>query len=257
MLKKVKLNINNLNDIITIPFDIGDTVNVLGQNDVLNTEIINPVLIEQINEIVDYEKIRFKPIHNNNLINRLVFKLYKRDKVENNWIDFEYTENDIKRRANAFRRSFLRLSFFDKLILSKQIRLFENTLYLDNETLYTEGINIKDAIVVREKKQINETNIISRDIEGFYLYYYKDLVLDGLTVYCKAELNNAKTGKTIKLMRNSEPISYNQFQDKIHIKVKLSYDTTHGMVYEFLDDNIEYDSNTATLIINLYENNII
>lgn len=200
-----------------------------------------------------------------------------------------FTDEDVYYRRKKIEKTFLRLSFYSSDDPFSQMLLFYSTIFLDSGDLYTKYIsNVKDAkgsLTDIVKQNIFGSNNLtlsfnvgdrySRDksSEGFYLYLFPDGLQNGVTrtIYMKAELHHAGTGKTVPLMypcAKSKPLTFKnsnfpkhlltddgdltKLYDYMFIPITLAYDaTTNEYIYYF--NVASYDSTNKAITIGLYE----
>lgn len=196
---------------ITIP--VSSNNGMLGQWDVVNRDLVNVEVANAVNTTFDYEKVKLLPKVNNNLIKEIIYKIniLNADKEYNNstkWGDIGFIDDDLKFKKNSFTKSFLRLDFYDSDIATNQnlisfITLFPKFSYQDvssgkipQATNYPLKFTLGNPLIDRKLNG-----------EGFSLYHFKDEIIPTINkyLYMKATFNNAKTGKSMRLMVNNNP----------------------------------------------------
>jgi hypothetical protein len=143
-----------------------------------------------------------------------------------------FTDDDVYFQKDAFKKSFLRLSFYDSPNRETQKLLYYSTIYFDTNVFssnYIKGLNAwredetytprynqlvfaydiadkfkkKGASVLTAEMSCSDKYDDSRSSDGFYLHLFDKLVSGNTCtpIYMKAEFNNAKFGKTVPMIR--------------------------------------------------------
>ena len=273
---KYKLKVPTLSGTTGIKIDlpISQTMGLAGQEEIIKTKFVDVEVQEAINEIFDYEKVKFLP---KNFLNDVLTSgiLYKLNFLNDSggytpntyWSDLGMTFDDFKFRKNGFVKSFLRLDFYDTDINSTQRLIFFITIF--------PKFNVNDLGVNGSVPPPSTYDVTFRlgntlldkaaDGEGFGLYHFKDEVLPTVPkdLYMRATFNNAKTGKTTKFMSSDDPnISIDNLvlttngtttPNNLHTRYLLKREVD-GYYYTIDGD---YSNNTSNLsnnyTINLYE----
>jgi hypothetical protein len=244
----------------TINIPISGNFQLADQSDIIKRDFVNKEVENAINPIVDYEKTRLLPVNNqNDLLNVVKYALHfnSGDYYDN----IGFVQDDIKFQRNNFKRSFLRLKFFDSNQPTTQNLLFTMSMYprLTSSDIGSNG----------QYKNINTIPVsftLSNPVtnpggysEGYHLYYFKGEILPTVpkVLYMEAEFNNAKTGKTTKMMTTSTPQDITTITSKLYTKYILKRIST-GYIYEMdssFSTNVSYSITNVT--INLYERTVI
>ena len=270
-------NTNPTGTTIMLPLTL-DVQNV-DQSDIIKTKFIDIEVENSINPIVDWEQGRFSPVKDflnplNNLIDSITYTLQFLDSSKNfksaMYSDAEFTDTDIKNRKNGFKKSFLRLNFYDSDIITKQKLVAFLIIYprIDDKFFSSTNLPSKSFFTppnatpwgtINPVNQINLEFTVGdslkdrrKDGEGFFFYYYKDEINYGAPkeLFMRASFNNAKTGKVMRLMSTSNkvyidklntPTNKTTMKNNIHTKYILSKDNT-GYYYK-IDTN--YSSNVS------------
>ena len=264
--KSNKLDSNGFN----INLSINNEFDLTGKEDSIVNDFIKLEVDNAINDIFDYEKIKFTPKDNNgDLVSGILYKLNILDDdgnylINTYWSDMEIEYNDFKYRKNSFVKSFLRLDFYDSDIVTRQRLLFFITIfpkfnvsdYLSDGTIplpsnYDLSFRLGNPLVDNEA-----------DGEGFGLYFFKDEVLPTVPkkLYMKASFSNAKNGKVTRFMSTNNPeitidnlIVGGNDNNNLHTRYVLNREE-EGYYYsidETYSENITDINNNYT--INLYE----
>jgi len=280
---KYKIRLDNLDDkFIKIPLTL-DFASV-DQSEVVNREFVEDEVEKSINPIVDYEQTRFIPLGftSNTLIKDLYYKLSfsnsnqrinsNRGQLINKYSDIGFIDDDIKLNKNKFKKSFLRLSFYDSDKPTNQnlvsfITIFcrvygsDLTPMVDtNGTPNPLGGIPKSANQIEVRFELTDPILQSDGFhEGFHLYYFKNGLNKNdvvpVELYMRAEFNNAATGKTTRFITTPDTLPINEVIGKLHTRYLLTRTDT-GYFY-----SIDPIYNSATnvieegtrLTVNLYE----
>lgn len=218
----ITINLKTLNSQSgsTINIPIGNSFQLVDQSGIIETKFIQTEINNNINPILDYDKIRFKPVSSNTqLIENITYNIHFLNS-NNQFNQYSYLSDigigfdnlDIKFRKKGFTNTFLRLNFYDTDIPTNQRLLSFITLFTKiNQSDYSNGSSTPWGTITpvnNLKMQFNlGNNLVDRSLnsEGFFIYYYKDEVTQNLPkeLYMRAEFNNAKTGKITNLMSSS------------------------------------------------------
>lgn len=246
----------------TINIPIVMTFQPIDQAEVVERDFVEKEIENSINPITDFEKVRFIPVDSNNVqIDSLIYKINLLDGATfptttmYSHADFEY--NDVRFGKNSFKRSFLRLSFYDSDIPTNQNLMSFMTLFCKltvNDIIpLTQNITtstpfgpvtlpapvpnggLPNPITSIPIRFIVEDPIKFPDgiSEGYNIYHFKDDVSDTLPkeLFMRASWNNAKTGESIALITDGTPQTINNLVSKLHMKYILKRDNT-GWWYE-------------------------
>jgi len=234
-------------------------------SELIETKFIDDEVDKSINPIVDYKKVRFFLANDDwDIMRKIKINLNFYINFYNNGI-YDYSEyanlntnsgygpgyysnigfsyDDIFCRADRVINSFLRLNFFDSNISSSNNLLFFNDIFTQ---IGEDQKNQFNFVLPPEQSPINfylgdsvlEPNMIH---EGFYLYWFKDLVDDApnqeLEMYMTATYNNATNGETVAMYsvqtndpNNIEVVDINGPDGANYLKVILKND---GGIYKY------------------------
>jgi len=250
-----KYRVNSITgNTLQLPVIITPEFDMAGQTDLIINDFVKAEKKKAINEIVDYEKVRFVPANlSNNKLKEIEFKLHFYDGTSHTnitWDSIGFTQEDLVYKKNRFKKSFLRLIFYDSPNLLAQNALFYMTYFPQIDP--TVQPNVLDSIRFKRQNPITNLNGFA---EGFYIYFYKDLVPNGTDyeLYARAEFLNAADGIRRPLMvYNGVPAYDSSFKDIIQFKYILR---KHNEDYLYIIDNSngEVIYGNEKVIINLYE----
>lgn len=251
---------------INIPININ--FNPIDQSEKVEKDFVSKEILESINPITDYEKARFIPTNSQgtqlkqiqyyvNLLNNNTFP------TTTTYADAGLVYDDIKFRKNRFRRSFLRLAFYDSDITTNQnllsfLTLFSRLTTDDIIPMEIGGTPVTGGGLPNPINEIPIRFLVEDPIsnpegisEGYYLYSYKDEVTSTLPkeIYMRASWNSAATGKSIPLITDSTPQSIDNLIPKLHMRYILKRNNT-GHYYE-IDSTYSSPSNVTLLSNNV------
>lgn len=253
---------------LSINLSVSDSKSLAGQSELIDNKFVDIEVENSINSVIDYESAKFiplNPLDSNIKINDINYKLNYYNNSLNyysttNWIDLGFSNSDIQNQKNSFTKSFLRLSFYDSDVNTKQKLLFFVTLYPKLDNITSDPSN-KEVIF-----KLGDTLIdSSKRGEGFFLYYFKDEVLPTVNkeTYMRATFYNAKTGKSTNFMSTNNTYTVSQLiapnSGKLYTKYNLSRNI-YG--YNYSIDNLSYSNNvnystTSTIDISLYQIKVV
>jgi hypothetical protein len=221
-----------------------------------NAELIERVFVETevenaINNILDYDRVRFMPLtQNNKAANKITYDLTFDSNINTySGIGFEY--DDLKFRKNSFTNSHLKLLIFDSDDPMVQNLVGYSTLFcrLTRNDLLS-GTTGTYLGLPKPLTQIGVNFIVENPIlnkrgfsEGYHIYFYKDSLNIGETkyLYIRGVFNNAKTGKSINLMVKNTPQNVQSLVHELYTRVIITRTQT-GYYYKF-DETYQGNSN--------------
>jgi len=248
----------------TINIPITLEYQMVDQSDLIERVFVDTETENAINPIIDYEKTRFLPNDSNGVnLDKITYSLNLNGAVT--YEDIGLNDNDIKFNTDAFKQTFLVLSFFDSdnpltQNLISFITLFSKITPMD---LSQSNVGVNSGGAVKPASQISLTFSVDNPVinpmgnaEGFYIYDYKDeLELNGPPkyLYMKGTFNNAKTGKSTNLMVSDTALPIEDLIGKLHTRYVLVR-INDGYYYEIdstYSNNVTYTTNNAT--VKLYQ----
>ena len=254
------------------------TINVpitLDYQNVDNSELVERVfvdteVIKSINPILDYEKVRFIPIHSydtthlTTIIYALSFLNNGIIKSPTNYSDIGFSNDDLKFERVSFKESYLYLRFYDSDNALTQNLVNEIEIYsmLTQDDRQPKGV--PDPIIAGQAKPSNEIPVrflLSNPLttkgvyEGYHIYNYKDEFIFNTPkyLYMRASYFNGNNGKITNLMVEPTAYKIDTLINKLYTRYKLYRDKT-GFYYEIDDKystNVTY--NVDKVIVNLYQ----
>jgi hypothetical protein len=254
---KITINLRNLpknQSTITIP--IGQTFNSIDTSEVAENQFIDDEIVKVINEIQDFEKLRFVPF---NGINEIIIQLKDSGSTPMYYDEFGLSNSDLLFQRNRFKNSFIKLNFYDsesptnkklihQMIIYNQINSDQRDISNDllDVSLMPITYRLVDPITVRKGVS-----------EGFYLYGLKTPIeAYPNNLYMTATYNNANDGKTTQLVAYDSPVAINQYNEVNSVKYVLS---SVGNMQEYSVDDTDrtIDFSGSQMIIKLYKPVII
>lgn len=254
------------------------TINIpitLTKQDVDNAELIKRDFIDveveyAINPIIDYDKVRFLPLDDNDdEIKTITYDVYFLD-TNKNYVgffgDIGFNDDDIKFRKESFKQTNLYLGFYDSDNPLTHNLVSYITLYPEIKQTDLDGSgNIKTVSQIPVKFVLNSPILKPKGYaEGFYLYDYKSglNIGDYKYLYMKAVFRNAKTGKVTNMMVKNTAQPITDLVHTLYTRYKLVRKTT-GFYYVIDEtyqgngtngiNNIKYNTDSCT--VTLYEIN--
>jgi hypothetical protein len=249
---------------------------IAGQETVIDRDFIDIEVANSINQILDYEKVRFLPKINNSIVKNVTYTLKLIDSsntyVDSYWSKLGFTTEDFYERRNAFTKSFLRLDFYDNDNTATQklvffVTIFPKFIIKDFKPNGNPPTPSEYQLKFTLGNGLLENNV---NTQGFQLYYFKDEVLPTVPkeLFMRALFANAKTGEEIRFMSSSD--SNNSIdslikntnntngleKNKLHTKYILER-TEEGYYYKistsYSDNNVIEETNGYQ--INLFQIN--
>ena len=235
---------------ITIPISM--SFQPVDQAEIVEREFVDVEIEKSINPITDYEKARFIPVDSSNQqIGALAYSINLLSggtfPTTTMYSHAGFVYDDVKFSKNSFKKSFLRLSFYDSDIPTNQNLMSFMTLFsrltpnvikplIDPIT----GLPVDGGGLPNEVDQIPIRYRVEDPIrfpdgiaEGYNIYHFKDEITDIIPkeLFMRASWNNAKTGESIALITTNTPQSIDNLVSKLHVKYILKRDMT-GWWYE-------------------------
>lgn len=247
-----------------------------------NSELTDRLFVDvetqkAVNQILDYDKVRFIPENMSKPIVNINYNLYLIGETNNIQIPTYYSNigfdnSDIRFRKNTFKESFLNLSFYDTNNPMTQNLVGEIDIYsmITRDDQYPTGTQRPNvAGQVKPANQIPVRFILSNPLlidngfyAGYYLYSYKDGYVNNEPkyLYMKATYHNGKTGKSVNLMTEDLAYPIDQLVNKVYTRYILNRSQT-GFYYEVdttYSSNVTYTvnpslQNNSDLTIKLYQ----
>jgi len=188
---------------ITIPF--GLDFFPVDNTELQQVEFVEKEIEKAVNPIFDHEKYPFYPSFPSTIGTTPFNDAYTVDfEIANTYISYlGLTLEDLSPVGrNAFKKTYLRLNFYDSRDLKTQRLLARETVHLQIlDSWFTNGtLNPLNVIPLIFRTNFQNLFYNSRLGEGYNFYWYKDNLPKKL--YMSASIMNAKTGKVINLYSN-------------------------------------------------------
>jgi hypothetical protein len=223
---KINLSTFDNSSATTINVPIAMEYQLVDQGELINRVFVDVETKKAINPIIDYERVRFIPIdNNNNEIKKITYNLDLNGGTTYGEIGFTY--DDIKFRKGVFKQSFLNLEFYDTNIPLTQNLVAIITLFSELRTDNLMGFNSAGSVIGQPlpANQIPISFVLDNkvNLEGFYLYDFKDeiTVNNFKYLYMRASFKNAKTGKSTNLMVKNTPLPIDTLINELYTRYKL------------------------------------
>lgn len=198
-----------------------------------------------------------------------------------------FTDGDVRYQKKKLSKSFLRLSYYstNDLIdnslygystvfvnggemfgkystIDRQkafVDLYDDDEYYDYR--YVQSSGTSDGTRLDFTFTLTDEYNEERSAEGFNIYLFStDFAgrTEPTTIYMKVEFNHAGRGKTMQMMRPDASYSavttVGEYRNAVFIPINVYYEPSIGRyVYEFDEGRIDYDEESGTVYIDLYE----
>lgn len=278
--KNYKININTLKSgttATTINIPINMEYQLVDQAELIDRVFVEIETEKAINEIIDYEKIRFVPINSaNNQINSITYTVNLSGLTTYGSIGFD--DNDIKFQKESFKQTFLNLNFYDSNNPMNQNLILNITLFSQLTEFDLVPLNSPTGIAGQPRpanfikiKYVLENPLLNPlgFSEGYFLYDYKDElnVGDSKYLYMRASFKNAKDGKSTNLMVKNTALPIDELIHQLYTRYVLTR-TIDGYYFRIDDSyqgsniltnthNVSYSNNNNDVTINLYKINAL
>lgn len=278
--KNYKININTLKSgttATTINIPINMEYQLVDQAELIDRVFVEIETEKAINEIIDYEKIRFVPINSlNNQINSITYTVDLLGLTTYGSIGFD--DNDIKFQKESFKQTFLNLNFYDSNNPMNQNLILNITLFSQLTEFDLVPLNSPTGIAGQPRpanfikiKYVLENPLLNPlgFSEGYFLYDYKDElnVGDSKYLYMRASFKNAKDGKSTNLMVKNTALPIDELIHQLYTRYVLTR-TIDGYYFRIDDSyqgsniltnthNVSYSNNNNDVTINLYKINAL
>ena len=276
--KNYKININTLKSgttATTINIPINMEYQLVDQAELIDRVFVEIETEKAINEIIDYEKIRFVPINSlDNQINSITYTVDLSGLTTYGSIGFD--DNDIKFQKESFKQTFLNLNFYDSNNPMNQNLILNITLFSQLTEFDLVPLNSSTGIAGQplpanfiKIKYVLENPLLNPlgFSEGYFLYDYKDElnVGDSKYLYMRASFKNAKDGKSTNLMVKNTALPIDELIHQLYTRYVLTR-TIDGYYFRIDDSyqgsniltnthNVSYSNNNNDVTINLYKIN--
>lgn len=276
-----QINLNTLSTgttATTINLPVSLEYQLVDQEELAQKKFVEVEIKKNINQIIDYEKIRFVPLDlNNNELEKIIYKVTFTNGTT--YGDIGFTNDDIVFRRENFKQSFLSLNFYDSDNPLTQNLINNITLYskLKSSDLIGFGVTTNSIGTPKPVDEIevefvleNPTYTNRGNYEGFFIYDYKDILDIGeeIFLYMRATFNNAKNGKSTNMMVKDTPQDIDILIHEQYTRFKL-FRTNDGYYYKVDDEyqgndlendnpspnNVTYttNENLNSITVNLFE----
>jgi hypothetical protein len=270
MFARYKINFADFSGVTATTINIPIAMDFIpvDQSELIKTTFVQNEVENAINSPVDNERVRFLPLYSGtssqSVLNYVNYDLVFTGTTSPNVSTFgqittldPFVQDDLKFRRNNLKNTFLRLYFYDTDIPSDQNLIAIQDLF----------VNIKNptwtlATLLVEFRFSSPIKDPAGYAEGFYLYHYKDDVDPDPALpkelYMKAEFNNAKDGKTTKLVTTVGPIPLGDLVQYLHTKylLKRNSEGYYYVIDDTYSSNIDF-STPNEVKVRLYESIVI
>lgn len=202
---KIKIRIDTITasaSTVNIPF--GLDFFPVDNTDLQQVEFVIKEVEKNINPIIDSEKYPFYPVISGLTVDNIFYIDYNIVDLIGSQINMNFlglTDDDIKFRREPFKRTYLRLSFFDTNDSKTQYLQAQETIHIHLESeWFTNNILNDQNIIPLVFKTNNEQLFNGNKGEAYRFYWYK--VNLPTSFYMQVSIMNAKTGKVIDLFQD-------------------------------------------------------
>lgn len=256
---------------------------LVDQGETIERQFVDVETEKSINPIIDYEKVRFIPTFNGDIVHTVTYNVnfwddttppgdYFNAPGATTYANIGFSDDDLKFRKNSLIKSMFTLNFYDSPIVTDQNLVSIITI---NPDIRLADVQSNSQINPASFKPVtfslgNPLNHNEVFGEGFFIYHYKDEVTNLLPkhLYMRASFKNTKTGKRVNMMTVPfdatlpliNQLQIDDLQGVLHTKYTLVRTQT-GYYYELdaTQPNVNVIGNTINNIsynnyeIKLYE----
>lgn len=254
-MKEININLSELNKKnLTFTIPIGNSNQKLRDN--FSQDFIDEQIKNEINDVTDYEKVRFKPFNDTD---EIIVELMVSGNTVLTYGDLGYTDDDIKFRRNRFKNSFLKFNFYDNYNPTNKKLTFQLILFnqLNNDQRDYNGDLLDVDFMPVTYRLVNPLKNIGGNSEGFYIYWLKNSINKyPLNFYMTASYNNASNGIETQFIAYDNPIPINLLTGVEWIKYILN---SIGEIneYSIVNSNRTIDITNKKINMQLYPLNLI
>lgn len=227
----------NISDVQGTKIELSTLTDVYNQDYIIETNFVEQECKNAINEIVDFDNVRYTPVYEDMEVCSIKFVLKEDLVTPRYYSDYNITDDDIRLRYNRYTNSFLRLQFYrpysgnmqsnssqnnnsNTLLFPEQGQLMgQSSLY--NRTYNTDTSNNTEVYYETYNPKKKQPPYKS---EGFYIYNNKQ---SPTNLYMTASYNNAVNGII-------HPLSYSPYDNNL-------VTTNNFIEVEFNSENKTYN----------------
>lgn len=218
-----------------------EKINNFTFNEYDKSSYLNDQVVSSINPIINSEQVAYYPIQ----VDEMVFYI-KENNIQQYYSDFGFTQNDVDVYSNRFKKTELRINFFDSANPSNQTLIHQVSLNTQGNVYQREtngdlfSVNNLPLIFNIEtpfknlKKRKNSLGY------GIPFFKYPANYTLPLKVYASFSLLNALNGKTHRLYASDVALNISNLYEYLYIEYTLN----------MLNDNYFYTINSTNRLIN-------
>lgn len=256
MLKKYKIRYDKTSEDTAISVPIKLDFTPIDNSELVADKFVSDEVDKAINPIVDFKKVRFKPAKVSGGVWTVVDEFKFQNiflvtgstgvntytsvtNVPSTYDNIGFIDDDLFCRTNRLMKSYMTLSFYNSPNRQTNILISYNNIFAQVGDDQKEETGLPLPANISPISYTIGDPIFKPDLdhEGFYLYWFKDLVDNSpnqeYEIYMTAEYNHAGFGWTIPMytLPTSDPenIEINDVYSSnsgLYLKVILKYDTT-------------------------------
>lgn len=214
----------------------------------LTTNITN----QSIPTKIDGEKTRFTPTPQ---IDTIKYVLWRNSTTPYYYADLGFTNDDILFRRNRFKKSFLKLNFYDSNDAATQQLLFQNIL---DTQIFSEQLDVNnellDVSVMPVSFLVTNPQLQRGFFETYYSFWYKNYPSFAypLDMFMYASFNNANNGRVAQFVASTASLNIQNFQQYNYIPYRFT-NINNVCTYHPINTNRTIVMTSNNWVFNLYE----
>lgn len=216
----MKLNIKDLQEssFLTIPLQT-DFQFVDNQQGIIDT-YLEQATQDNINSQIDFDKTKISP-----QTDSLLFSLKRQNGTQLFYSDLGFTNGDIIFEKRAFKKSFLKLNFYDSPNQTNQKLIAQSFYYTQIENIQRDDNSIPlDVNLMPVSFRVSKTPNLLSKIRENYSIHVPNWFNFTKPLWCYLTYNNAKTGQVINLQANPIIVSTSTMNQYNTLKYTISGD---------------------------------
>lgn len=250
---KIQLTINQFkNGNLNIPIHLTrDSIGV-DYSESVEKQLTTHITNQSIPIKIDGEKTRFTPTPQ---IDTIKYVLWRNASTPYYYADFGFTNEDILFRRNRFKKSFLKMNFYDSNDAASQQLLFQSIL---ETQIFSEQLDINgellDVSLMPVSFLITNPRLQRGYFETYYNYWYKNYpnFAYPLDMFMYASFSNANNGRTTQFVASTAALTVQNFQQYNYTPYRFTQ-TNNICTYHPINTNRTILMTPTNWVFNLYE----
>lgn len=229
--KIVRYKIGDKADVsFTLDKEIAYSFNEYGKNKHLDAAVLN-----SINEIIDSEKVLYYPIQ----VDEFVFFI-KENNVQKYYGDYGFTQQDVNTNSNRFKKTQLRINFFDSSNPSNQNLIYQLNLNTQGNEYQrdVEGnlLNVNTLPLIFNIETPFKNIKKNKNSLGYRIPFFKAPLNYSLPlkIYAAFFLLNSLDGKIYRLYSSNESLNVSNLYEYLYVAYSLN--TLNGKYFYTVDN---------------------